>query len=121
MLFEYETERLILRIIKPTEAAQVLDFYMRDQELFERFEPDRAEGFYTVNFQKQILSFEYNMAVQGTLFRFYVYEKSDPKRIIGTISFHHIVRGFSNSCEIGYKFSSEVHHNRDDKLDTHEV
>ena len=83
---------------------------MRDQELFERFEPDRAEGFYTVNFQKQILSFEYNMAVQGTLFRFYVYEKSDPKRIIGTISFHHIVRGFSNSCEIGYKFSSEVHH-----------
>ena len=59
MLFEYETERLILRIIKPTEAAQVLDFYMRDQELFERFEPDRAEGFYTVSFQKQILSFEY--------------------------------------------------------------
>ena len=87
-----------------------LDFYLRDQELFERFEPDRAEGFYTVGFQKQILSFEYNMAVQGTLFRFYVYEKTDPKRIIGTISFHHIVRGFSNSCEIGYKFSSEVHH-----------
>ena len=110
MLFEYETERLNLKIIKPMHANQVLDFYLRDQELFERFEPDRAEGFYTVGFQKQILSFEYNMAVQGTLFRFYVYEKTDPKRIIGTISFHHIVRGFSNSCEIGYKFSSEVHH-----------
>lgn len=110
MLFEYETARLKLQIIKPTHAGQVLDFYLRDRELFEQYEPDRAEGFYTVGFQKQILSFEYNMAVQGTLYRFYVYEKTKPDRIIGTVSFHHITRGFSNSCEIGYKFSSEIHH-----------
>lgn len=110
MLFEYETERLLLKIIKPVQADQVLDFYLRDKALFECFEPDRPEQFYTVKFQKQILTFEYNMSVQGTLFRFYVYEKSNPNRIIGTISFHHILRGFSSSCEIGYKFSSEVHH-----------
>ena len=30
MLFEYETKRLILRIIEPGEAADVLDFYLRD-------------------------------------------------------------------------------------------
>lgn len=110
MLFEYETKRLNLKIIKPQHAAQVLDFYLRDKELFEQFEPDRAEGFYTAAFQKQILSFEYNMAVQGTLFRFYVYEKTNPDRIIGTISIQHIIRGFSNSCELGYKFSSEAQH-----------
>lgn len=110
MLFEYETERLLLKIIKPVQADQVLDFYLRDKALFECFEPDRPEQFYTVKFQKQILTFEYNMSVQGTLFRFYVYEKSNPNRIVGTISFHHILRGFSSSCEIGYKFSSEVHH-----------
>lgn len=110
MLLEYETDRLILKIVKPTCADQVLDFYMRDWKLFERFEPDRAQGFYTVDFQKQILSFEYNMAIQGTLYRFYVYQKNNPERIVGTISFHHINRGFNNSCEIGYKFSSEVHH-----------
>ena len=92
MLFEYETERLLLKIIKPVQANQVLDFYLRDKDFFERFEPDRAEGFYTVGFQKQILTFEYNMAVQGTLFRFYIYEKNNPNRIIGTISFHHIIR-----------------------------
>lgn len=110
MLFEYETKRLLLKIIKPTEAREVLDFYLRDRELFERYEPDRAEGFYTLAFHKQIMKFEYNMAVQGTLYRFYIYEKTNPGHIIGTISFHHIIRGYSNSCEIGYKFSSEVHH-----------
>lgn len=76
MLFAYETERLLLKIIKPDQADAVLDFYMRDKELFEKFEPDRMPNFYTRQFQRQMLLFEYNMAVQGTLFRFYVYEKA---------------------------------------------
>ena len=33
MLFEYETERLILRIIKPTEAAQVLEKWDLDERV----------------------------------------------------------------------------------------
>ena len=66
--------------------------------------------FYTRQFQRQMLLFEYNMAVQGTLFRFYVYEKEHPERIIGTICVHHITRGFSEQCEVGYKFSSAYHH-----------
>ena len=110
MLFAYETERLLLKIIKPDQADAVLDFYMRDKELFEKFEPDRMPNFYTRQFQRQMLLFEYNMAVQGTLFRFYVYEKEHPERIIGTICVHHITRGFSEQCEVGYKFSSAYHH-----------
>ena len=68
MLFAYETERLLLKIIKPDQADAVLDFYMRDKELIEKFEPDRMPNFYTRQFQRQMLLFEYNMAVQGTLF-----------------------------------------------------
>ena len=45
MLFAYETERLLLKIIKPDQADAVLDFYMRDKELFEKFESD-AEFLY---------------------------------------------------------------------------
>ena len=110
MLFEYETERLVLKVLKPNMAGQVLDFYFRDQELFERYEPERMAGFYTEETQKQILSFEYNCAVKGTLFRYYVYRKQVPNQIIGTISFHHIQQGVYSNCEIGYKFSSAVHH-----------
>lgn len=110
MLFEYETERLILKVIKPDEALAVLDFYLRDKELFEKYEPERIAGFYTPERQKQIISYEYNTAVQGSMFRYYVYRKQDRKRIIGTICFHHIQGGFSSSCEIGYKFSSAYHH-----------
>lgn len=110
MLFEYSTQRLLLKIIKPEQADQVLDFYLRDRKLFEQFEPERMENFYTSKFQKQILSFENKMTIQGSLYRFYVYEKSNPYRIIGTICFHHINRGHFSTCEIGYKFSSACHH-----------
>ena len=110
MLFIYETSRLLLKVIHADAADAVLDFYFRDKELFERFEPDRMQNFYTLQYQRQMLIFEYNMAVQGKLFRFYIYEKSNPGKIIGTICVHHIGRGYTSSCEVGYKFSSEVHH-----------
>jgi ribosomal-protein-alanine N-acetyltransferase len=110
MNFVYETPRLILKVLKPDAADQVLNFYLRDRELFERFEPDRLPNFYTRQFQKQTLTYEYNMAVKGTLLRYYVYEKAHPDWIIGTVSIQHITRGYLSSCEIGYKFSEMVHH-----------
>lgn len=109
MQFEYETERLILKIVKPEAAEQVLDFYLRDRELFERYEPERIPGFYTVEKLKKLIVLEYNAAVKGTIYRFYVYRKGCPDEMIGTVCFHDIEKGISSSCEIGYKFSSRYH------------
>jgi ribosomal-protein-alanine N-acetyltransferase len=109
MNFVYETQRLILKVLKPDAAEQVLNFYFADRELFEQFEPDRLPNFYTRQFQKQILSYEFNMAVKGDMLRYYIYEKENPNRIIGTVSIQHIMRGYFASCEIGYKFSAAVH------------
>lgn len=110
MLFEYETERLLLKIVRPEQAQEVLDFYFKDRELFEKYEPDRVLNFYTPAIQKQILTYEYNGAIKGTMFRYYVYRKQAPKQMIGTISFHNIQKGIYSNCEIGYKFSSEFQH-----------
>lgn len=110
MLLEYETKRLILKVLKPDQAPQVLDFYLRDKELFEKYEVDRLPEFYTAKFQKQVLAFEIKMMKQGSLYRYYIYRKENPEQIIGTISFHHISHGYFSSCEIGYKFSSAFHH-----------
>lgn len=109
MLFDYETSRLRLKVVHADAADAVLDFYLRDRELFEKYEPDRMPNFYTLQYQRQMLLFEYNMSVQGKLFRFYVYERNNSSRIIGTICVHNINRGYTGSCEVGYKFSSEVH------------
>lgn len=89
MLFAYETERLLLKIIKPDQADAVLDFYMRDKELFEKFEPDRCRIFIPASSRDRCsclsITWQYRERCSG----FYVYEKEHPERIIGTICVHH--------------------------------
>lgn len=108
---QYETERLFLKILAPTSqnAVSVLDFYMNNQELFERFEPLRPEKFYTKAYQKNCLVFEYNSMLSKTTIRFWLYEKHNPEKIIGTVSFSNIQRGPLSCCTIGYKMDSEYH------------
>ncbi|MCD7708749.1 MAG: GNAT family N-acetyltransferase [Clostridiales bacterium] len=110
MDLKYETERLTIMVVRPEAADQVLDFYLRDQELFERYEPEKREGFYTLEGQRQIIALEYNSAVKGKVFRYFVYLKGFPRKIIGTICFHGIEYGYYSRCEIGYKFSSAYQH-----------
>lgn len=110
MLFEYETRRLLLKILRPDAAPQVLDFYLRDQAYFEQYEPTRPPQFYTTNFQKASLKYEYNLTMKLQEVRFYVFRKENPSFIIGTVCFHHILSAFYSSCEVGYKFSSAFHH-----------
>lgn len=110
MLFEYETNRLVLKVLKPEAAPLVLDFYERDKALFEHYEPDRVPQFYTLDFQKNTLRCEYNLAMKMLHVRFYIFRKGAPQTIIGTISFRNIARSLYSSCEVGYKFSSAFHH-----------
>ena len=110
MLLKYETERLVLKVLKPDAAMMVLDFYNRDRELFERYETDRVPDFYTIQHQHKLLKFEYNMAVKGQTVRFYVFLKENPDYIIGTVCLHNITYSFYQSCEIGYKFAHMFQH-----------
>lgn len=104
MDMSYQTERLELKILTDTAAAQVLRFYLDNQEVFEEYETDRPQQFYTEPFQKLLLQSEYNLAIKQASFRFWVFEKGKPSHVIGTVSFHNVRRGFHQSCEMGYKF-----------------
>lgn len=106
MNFEQETERLILKILPPSleSAEAVLDFYNQNRTVFERYEAARPANFYTRDHQKSILTHEYNLALKQKCIRFWVYEKKDTARAIGTICFYNIVRSIYDRCETGYKF-----------------
>jgi ribosomal-protein-alanine N-acetyltransferase len=109
MLLKYETNRLILKVLGPDYAADVLRFYENDLELFEKYEMDRCQGFYTEGHQRTILNLEYSLCLKMQLVRFYVFLKEDPETIIGTVSLYEISKPLSKT-EVGYKFSSAYHH-----------
>lgn len=106
----YETERLYLRVLNETFASSVLDFYLNDIELFEQFEPERPDNFYMKSYQRSSLAYEYQLFIKLSGIRFWIFEKTQPEKIIGTISFLNIKRNAFQSCHLGYKFSSVYHH-----------
>ena len=106
MLFQYETDRLILKTENESAADQVLDFYHENKGIFEAYEPITAENFYTKEYQKTMLSYEFKAFTKSSLVRFFIYSKDNSEKIIGTVSFRNIVKSnYFSSCEIGYKIS----------------
>lgn len=100
----YRTNRLILQILTPYYTKQVLTFYDENKEFFEQWEAERPSNFYTFPYQKATLSAEYNHIIKSEYLRFYVFEKENQDKIIGTVSFSNFLRGAFETCTIGYKF-----------------
>lgn len=107
MFTEFTTERLIMRVLNPDWADEVLDFYRRNKEFFEPWEPDRVENFYTVEFQGKMLYYDYLAYEKGTQIRYWIFLKRNPEIPIGTISFHNIIHGIFQSCILGYKIDRD--------------
>lgn len=106
----YQTERLILKILTPDYLREVLEFQIRNKEQFERYEPTRPENFYTLGHQQAVLKCEYKLATKLSTIRFYVFQKEQPRTIIGTVCLHDVLRMPYSCCEIGYKFDHAYQH-----------
>ncbi|MCR4695235.1 MAG: GNAT family N-acetyltransferase [Pseudobutyrivibrio sp.] len=103
MRFELTTDRLLLRVLTESSAQQVLNFYKRNAGIFEKYEPMGSEDFYTLSHQQRVLDFEYQNTLKLTMIRYWIFEKDDPDKIIGTISFRNIIRPVYECCTVGYK------------------
>jgi Acetyltransferases, including N-acetylases of ribosomal proteins len=110
MQLMYQTERLILKVLRPDYACNVLQFYQRNKDFFEPFEPDRIPTFYTENFHHTNLSYEYNLFSQSRYLRLWIFEKEGTNEIIGTICFSNILKGAFQSCMVGYKLDEAYCH-----------
>ena len=103
----YETDRLQLRILTSSYAGEVLNFYERNKNFFNYWEPDRVRLFYTKDFQRANLVYEYNETVKLHFLRFWIFEKSNPEHIIGCVCFQNLQKGSLMTCTIGYKLDQD--------------
>lgn len=107
MNFEYYTERLLLKPLNEHHAALVLSFYKNNQEIFEQREPKRPESFYTLAYQKKVLTYEQKEMAEGRFIRFYIFLRNQPNKIIGSVCFQNILKSPYQSCSIGYKIDKD--------------
>ena len=107
---EYETERLILRVLTPDYAKSVCRFVTKNRKQFEIYEPILPANYYTWEHQQAILSGELKLTLQTKNIRYYIFLKENPEQIIGTVALHNIASAAYSSCEIGYKFDADYQH-----------
>lgn len=98
-----QTDRLILKTLPPTYNLQLLQFYTRNKEHFEQWEPDRVPSFYTLQFQKLTLAMEQQLLEKDKILRLWIFKKEDPTIIIGSVNFYNIVFDPYYNCQLGYK------------------
>ncbi|MCM1992195.1 GNAT family N-acetyltransferase [Oceanirhabdus seepicola] len=103
-----ETERLVLKVLDGSFADLVLEYFNRNREHLKQFDPLRSENFYKVENRKKALDQEILDIDNGTQLRLWIFKKTDIgfKKIIGTICFSHIVKGFFLSCYVGYSIDN---------------
>lgn len=100
------TKHLLLRVENESKAREVLALYERNRDNFERFEPTRPMGFYTLDYHTAMLKREYKAYTLGTFIRYYIYKASHSTRIIGAINLNLMYDGSIPFAEIGYKIDA---------------
>lgn len=51
----YETKNLVLKVLDKFSTELVVDYYLRNKDFLEEWEPVKSEEFYTAQYQKEQL------------------------------------------------------------------
>lgn len=88
-------------------AEQVVDYYKRNREFLEAFEPVRSKEFFSLEYQQAVLKKEMSEYKERTAFRFYIMSMEQPPKIIGIIGLNNVVWGAFCSAFLGYKLDKD--------------
>ncbi len=101
-----KTQRLVLKTLDESGAGDVLDYYSRNRDFLEEWEPKRGEDFYTEAFHRDELIRERRCMDEGSMLKLWICKAAEEK-LIGFASFSNIVRGPFLSCFLGYKLDKD--------------
>jgi [ribosomal protein S5]-alanine N-acetyltransferase len=100
------TRRLFVRMAEYADVAAVVQYYQRNRAFLAPFEPLRSEEFFTeffwqVQLERSVMDFE-----QDHSLRLFIFERANPKRVIGSINFNQFFRGPLQACAVGYSLAA---------------
>ena len=103
-----ETPRLILRTLTPKDAQLLLDFDTRNREFLAPWEPRRDELYFTLTRAEAAVRADSRTARRDTGYRWHLFLKSDPGRIVGSVGLSNIVHGVFLSTHLGYRLDGTL-------------
>jgi ribosomal-protein-alanine N-acetyltransferase len=98
-----ETERLLLTLPPPSEAARMLAFVAENREHLAPWSPPSPPDFYSEGYWRERLASSRDDFLQGRSLRLALFSREDPKgRVQGVCNFNDIIRGCFHACYLGY-------------------
>jgi ribosomal-protein-alanine N-acetyltransferase len=107
MTIRIETDRLILRTGASEDLGEIVAYFLRNQSFLAPFEPTQPAAFFTKAAQKELMKNDLLEWREGWALRLWLFEKSRPERVIGSIRFSSVVRGAFQSCFLGYRLDRD--------------
>ena len=105
---QYETERLILRTLSEDEAPLLADYFLRNSDYLEQWEPKREESFFSVDRIRDMIAKENGDMSEKRALSLYIFKKGE-ERIIGNAKLNNIIYGIFYSCYAGYRLDKDEH------------
>ena len=102
------TERTILRLAEPEDAAALVRFHTRNAAHLAPTAPRRPEGFLTEAYWQQAITRDREDFAAGRSARLLLCPVEDPQRIIGAINLNNITRGAAHYADLGYVLDADM-------------
>lgn len=101
-------KNIIVKNFTPDCAEELLDYYIKNKDHLNDFEPSREKSFYTYEVQKHILLEEYKHLMSGSGIDLGIYKN---EQLIGKVKVSNIVQGVFKSGIIGYSMDKDFQGN----------
>jgi len=106
-VFSLETERLALRVLRPSEAGTVADYLSRNRIFHAPFHQKQDNTYFTAAEQRDYLRSDLNKFLDDRQYSFWISYKECRERVIGRLSFTGVIRGALSSCLVGYHLDKD--------------
>lgn len=100
-----ESPRLHIRLGQPNDIPAVLSYYRQNQAHLAPFEPLKTPKFYTLEYwQEALLQRSLDTQADRSL-KLFLFLKTPPQPLIGSLNFSNFTRGVFQNCTVGYSLA----------------
>ncbi len=98
-------DRVFVRMATNKDIPSILDYFIENEVYLTPYYPSWQDDFFSQEYWQIQVEVNYQEFINDRSLRLFIFPKSNPKQIIGTINFSHFVRGVAQYCILGYSLA----------------
>jgi [ribosomal protein S5]-alanine N-acetyltransferase len=98
-------DRVLVRMATDEDIPSILDYFIENETYLTPYYPSWQNDFFTLEYWQLQVEVNYQEFINDRSVRLFIFLKTKPDKIIGTINFSNFVRGVAQYCTLGYSLA----------------